>query len=278
MTRPSSAPSESSPTRSIAAGATLGVPRSAATSAFLRSMPITRCRRPRAATRAAAPMPEPDPVTAIVLTASPARARGRPCRCTGSRGRPSARSPITLRWTWSVPPPMRLAHWLRNWSCQRGVVGGVVAPERRVRADEAITRSPVCARCCEYASLSTDASGPGIWPWLIAVRSRNPMYLMTPARMTACASCWRTTGSSLTPMRCARPMMSASCRPPLRAADHGALVAERRLRDAPAVVHVAEHVGGRDAHVGEEDLVEVRDAGDLHAAAARRCPASSCRR
>src|SRR5437016_3480028 len=38
----------------------------------------------------------------------------------------------------------------------------------------------------------------------------------------------------------------------LRATDHGALVAERRLRDAPAVVHVAEDVAGRDAHVGEE--------------------------
>ena len=33
---------------------------------------------------------------------------------TGSRGSPRARSPITLRCTSSVPPPIRLAHWLRN--------------------------------------------------------------------------------------------------------------------------------------------------------------------
>ena len=35
-----------------------------------------------------------------------------------SDGSPSTRSPITLRCTCSVPPPMRLLHWLRNMFCQ----------------------------------------------------------------------------------------------------------------------------------------------------------------
>ena len=43
-----------------------------------------------------------------------------------------------------------------------------------------------------------------------------------------------------------------------------ALVGEGRLGDAPAGVHLADQVVGRDAHVGEEDLGElVGDAGDL---------------
>ena len=36
----------------------------------------------------------------------------------GSPGRPSTRSPITLRWICSVPPPMRLLHCIRNCCCQ----------------------------------------------------------------------------------------------------------------------------------------------------------------
>ena len=36
----------------------------------------------------------------------------------GSPGSPSTRSPITLRWICSVPPPMRLLHCIRNCCCQ----------------------------------------------------------------------------------------------------------------------------------------------------------------
>ena len=36
----------------------------------------------------------------------------------GSPGSPSTRSPITLRWICSVPPPMRLLHCMRNCCCQ----------------------------------------------------------------------------------------------------------------------------------------------------------------
>ena len=42
------------------------------------------------------------------------------------------------------------------------------------------------------------------------------------------------------------------------------LVAERDLREPPAVVLGADDVGGRDAHVGEEHLVELVRAGHLH--------------
>src|SRR5690606_22878941 len=46
------------------------------------------------------------------------RVHGRSRSTDGSRGMPSACSPGLLRWTSSVPPPMREANWLRNWYCQ----------------------------------------------------------------------------------------------------------------------------------------------------------------
>ena len=50
---------------------------------------------------------------------APARSRNATSLSTrGSRGRPSTRSPITLRWICSVPPPMRLLHCMRNCCCR----------------------------------------------------------------------------------------------------------------------------------------------------------------
>ena len=45
--------------------------------------------------------------------------QGMPFRGSGSRGRPSTRSPMTLRWMSSVPPPIRLDHWNRKTSFQK---------------------------------------------------------------------------------------------------------------------------------------------------------------
>ena len=49
-----------------------------------------------------------------------------------------------------------------------------------------------------------------------------------------------------------------------REAERAALVQQRRHRDLPAVADLAEQVLLRHLHVGEEDLVELRLAGDLH--------------
>ena len=73
-------------------------------------------------------------VRAAAAISSSGRSRqGGPLSGSGSRGRPRTRSPRMLRWMFSVPPPMRLDHWIRNMSCQKPAVGGVVVPERAGR-------------------------------------------------------------------------------------------------------------------------------------------------
>ena len=95
--------------------------------------------------------------------------------------------------------------------------------------------------------------------------------------MYASASRWRMTGS---PVRCCSRARRARSRnptaPPLPISARS--VAQRRLRDTPPAVHLADHVVVWDAHVGQEHLVEVGDAVDLaqrpHLDAGR----ASCRR
>ena len=99
---------------------------------------------------------------------------------------------------------------------------------------------------------------------------RQLCSLVSSTSMNACASRWRISGSS-------RPRSAVAARA-LRqtqqlveqdavhdelARRRAALVAERRLRDLPAAVQLADEVLGRHAHVVEEDLVELLAAGHL---------------
>ena len=56
--------------------------------------------------------------------------------------------------------------------------------------------------------------------------------------------------------------LDLGARPEVQLGDGAPLVRERRHRDAPALVHRAERAVDGDAHVGEEDLVELLLAGD----------------
>ena len=133
--------------------------------------------------------------------------------------------------------------------------------------------------CSDQKSLATELSGPGLLPVRTArLAHAGPSHLRSSNRVYSAASRWRMLGSWRRPYCSGEASQSAKPMPPPDAADHRALVHQRGLGDAPAVAHAAEQVVGGDAHVGEERLVEVRDAGDLPQRACLDARRASCRR
>ena len=75
--------------------------------------------------------------------------------------------------------------------------------------------------------------------------------------------CWRTAPSSMAgrpPLLCRRATSTSRCyrvAPAAAAADAGTLLGQAGAGDPPALAGSADHVGGGDPHLVEEDLVEV---------------------
>ena len=124
-----------------------------------------------------------------------------------------------------------------------------------------------CWPCSSESALRTDASGPGSRP-----RTRGDGAQADQAQDLGLDV---ERGETLTQERvdaCRRGRVRAgarrsqSGRAPQRAfaRQRDALVAERDLREPPAVVLPADDVRGRHPHVGEEHLVELVRAGHLH--------------
>ena len=149
--------------------------------------------------------------------------------------------------------------------------GGVVpSPPASIAAAPTRSRASAmtCWPCSSPSSLRMLASGPGCSPFsrAVSVRMRirsSTRVLDVDLRRRAGAA----PGSVIGPAALAASIRSSAVgplphsTPPRRQRD--ALVAERHLGQAPAVVEVADEVGGRDAHVGEEHLVERVPAGHL---------------
>ena len=177
----------------------------------------------------------------------------------GSGGSPSTRSPIIVRCTSFVPPPIVPENCSSNWSghsswsAPRGAEQRdaelrplaprlrpqhLHAPNRRSRAGPP-ARTDSCTRRFMYRRICSRAC--------------------TPARAAAARS-GRGVRSELTSDggegRVSRGRGVA-------AADHRRLVREHRPRRRPTAVDLADDVLDRHAHVGEEHLVEVRGARDL---------------
>ena len=110
------------------------------------------------------------------------------------------------------------------------------------------------------------ASGPSTPLRARPVSIRRPLYFMIWTPMYACARRWRIESSLAHRSRCATSMSSLelALEAELLGEERGAaLEAERRHRDLPAVVHLAEHHRAVGARVVEEHLVELGRPGHL---------------
>ena len=126
-----------------------------------------------------------------------------------------------------------------------------------------------CWPCSSDSALRTDASGPGSSP-----RTRAETVRSRISRSTSDFDVERARAAGAAAGRCVPPwsrtrsmhVVRGRSAAPQRAfaRQRHALVAERHLREAPAVVLGADDVRGRNAHVGEEHLVELVRAGHLH--------------
>ena len=126
-------------------------------------------------------------------------------------------------------------------------------------------RSATAVPSCAMASLRMEPSTPGMPPRASAVRTRALVRSNSRPRVNTRASCWRTSGSRRSARRPGEVDAGRRRRSTSRTERPGgeALVHQRGAGHPPAVVEVAHEVGGRDADVVEEHLVEVRLAGDL---------------
>ena len=200
------------------------------------------------------------------VTRSSARpGTARSCRGAARAGRPSTRSPSMLRWICSVPPPMRIAPLAEEHLLPVPVLERVVAVSMPSAPSIASARSPFERDLLRDRELRDGALGPHrACPHVPRHAARWPSQLQdleaacTPRRAADGSS-----GSSAAAVVPREPTQSRKPRPDPAAADEHPLGHERRLGDAPSAVQLTEHVLGRDAHVGEERLVEVRDTGDL---------------
>ena len=205
-----------------------------------------------------------------------------------SRGMPSTRSAMMLRWI-SLLPPARLVAWRSRKSSPASRPSGLGArgPRDRVGAGELEADLGLALGRRGGEELG-DRGG-------LARRARRcsmpRLTRCTRPRCTTSSTCasatsWRATGSSAVP-RAVTSFDAAGVeravgtlgevvapahvgRP---AADRVALVREQRERDGPAVVHLADDRVGREPDVVEELLAELErpvdllDRVDLHARA-----------
>ena len=203
-------------------------------------------------------------------------------------GRPRIRSPMIVRWIWSVPQATEMPGTdgkSRRSSVQRRARPG----QHAVRpAISACTRA-ACRAMTLLASLPSEPSGPGDRPAARAAAARSAVHRADQASSTSRAISWRTSGSPARPCaiarlvtRCfaGRPAAGTTCAarwprsaprsPPARparpprlfgaAAGPGrgetALVREDRQRDRPAAALLPDQVADRDSGLIQEHLVE----------------------
>ena len=180
---------------------------------------------------------------------------------------------MTLRWTWSVPPPMRTDHWSRNWycaSCSRGASAPPRVPYGPSRATQQVAGALHVVRDGQLHDRHLGAGHAAL-----AQRRLGPQAeeLEEPDAGVGAGQLLAHAGSSVRPSSRARSTSWLDARCPAR---------RRRSSSArwpgwsgptpqPPLTSPTTLVG-RDAHVGEEHLVEVRVAGDLAQRAGPRCP------
>ena len=183
-----------------------------------------------------------------------------------SLGRPSTRSPMMLRWICDAPAAIVSAS-VRSRSSTSSLSSTCSASRSSTRRHS----SPNRWRASEYASFITIAPGPTV-----------PRAACETLRFVSAHSASNSAAHRPSSRRCAgscderREVLAQPQRVDELAHERGAaLVLQRDVRDAPAVVLGADAVRDRHAHVGEEHLGELRaaehglerahlDAGQVH--------------
>ena len=147
--------------------------------------------------------------------------------------------------TADADPPLAEEHLLPEPVLER--VGAVRASPSAPSIASA--RSPFFATCSEIASLATELSGPIGFPARAAARARSPSHsqdLEARVRLGEPLTDVGIVGAAVVAGELDE-VAEAEAHP--AAADEHALGHQRRLGDAPAAVHLAEHVLVRDAHI-----------------------------
>ena len=202
---------------------------------------------------------------------------------------------MMLRWIWSVPPPIDVKNAFRDrklasspsgwsWPYELGLaaddealhVGALVedaATSPACRATGSATTSPARAAPWRAGRSTVDRAqlvdaGDGLAHGRVVgpahlLRQRPEVDLGAPAGPGAFGSPSGSPSGVLADDHRGALGGRAAARTAGEVAHHGALVGQRRLQHPPPAVERSDEVVGGDAHVVEEDLVEVALARDL---------------